>query len=117
MKRVSLALSVLLLASLACSVSGLPSLGAQPTSAPMTFAPPPVLPANAPDPKKSDNVLVAMYAQVLPGVVSINTGQALGSGWVFDGDGHVVTNNHVVEGSSEVEVDFASGYKARGTVI
>src|SRR5690349_21401485 len=117
MKRVSLVLSVLLLASLACSISGLPSLGSQPTSAPITFAPPPVLPNNAPNPKESDNILVAMYAQVLPGVVSINTGQALGSGWVFDSNGHVVTNNHVVEGSNEVEVDFASGYKARGTVI
>jgi 2-alkenal reductase len=117
MKRVLVVISILLLASLACSVSGLPSLAAQPTSAPVTFAPPPVLPNNAPDPKESDNILVAMYTQVLPGVVSINTGQALGSGWVFDSNGHVVTNNHVVEGSSEVEVDFASGYKARGTVI
>src|ERR1041385_1743610 len=117
MKRVLLVISILLMASLACSVSGLPSLAAQPTSAPITFAAPPVLPANAPDPKESDNVLVAMYAQVLPGVVSINTGQALGSGFVFDNNGHVVTNNHVVEGSSEVEVDFPSGFKARGTVI
>jgi 2-alkenal reductase len=58
-----------------------------------------------------------MYAQVLPGVVSINTGQALGSGFVFDGNGDIVTNNHVVEGSNDVEVDFASGFKAHGTVI
>lgn len=116
MKRVFLVLSILIMASLACQVSA-PSFAAQPTSAPITFAPPPVLPANAPDPKESDNVLVAMYAQVLPGVVSINTGQALGSGFVFDNNGHVVTNNHVVDGSSEVEVDFPSGFKARGTVI
>ncbi len=116
MKRVLLVLSILIMASLACSVS-VPSL-VQPTSAaPNVQVAPPILPNNAPDPKKSDNVLVAMYAQVLPGVVSINTGQALGSGWVFDNNGHIVTNNHVVEGSSEVEVDFSSGYKARGTVV
>jgi len=116
MKRVLLVISILIMASLACQVSA-PAF-AQPTAAaPDIQVAPPVLPANAPDPKQSDNVLVAMYAQVLPGVVSINTGQALGSGWVFDNDGHVVTNNHVVEGSSEVEVDFPSGYKPRGTVI
>jgi 2-alkenal reductase len=58
-----------------------------------------------------------MYEQVLPGVVAIRTDVALGSGFVFDDQGHVLTNQHVVEGSSTVEVDFASGYKAQGTVI
>jgi 2-alkenal reductase len=116
MKRVFLVLSILAFASLACGMGGLPALG-QPTSVPVTMAPPPILPNNAPDPKESDNILVSMYAQVLPGVVSINTGNALGSGWVFDGNGHVITNQHVVENNSEVEVDFASGYKAHGTVV
>jgi 2-alkenal reductase len=116
MKRVYLIVLILALASLACGMGGLPSL-AQPTSAPVTMAPPPVLPNNAPDPAKSDNILVSMYAQVLPGVVSINTGNALGSGWVFDGNGHIITNQHVVENNSEVEVDFASGYKTHGTVV
>jgi 2-alkenal reductase len=36
---------------------------------------------------------------------------------MFDIDGHVVTNQHVVEGASQVEVLFASGFKAYGTVI
>src|SRR5512146_3093225 len=116
MKRVFLVLSILALASLACWMSGLPALAQPTTSAPVTMAPPPVLPNNAPDPAKSDNILVSMYAQVLPGVVSINTGNALGSGWVFDGNGHIITNQHVVENNSEVEVDFASGYKTHGTV-
>ncbi len=116
MKRVLLVLSILLLASLACQVSGLPAFS-QPTAGPDVQVAPPVLPNNAPDPATSDNVLVSMYAQVLPGVVSINTGNALGSGFVFDGDGDIVTNQHVVDGANEVEVDFASGYKAHGTVI
>jgi S1-C subfamily serine protease len=116
MKRVLLVLSILLLASLACQMSGVPSL-AQPTAGPDVQLAPPVLPNNAPDPAKSDNILVSMYAQVLPGVVSINTGNALGSGFVFDGNGDIVTNQHVVDGTNEVEVDFASGYKAHGTVI
>ena len=116
MKRVFLILAILVFTSLACQLSALPSL-AQPTQAPIIQAPPPVLPNNAPDPKESDNILVSMYAQVLPGVVSINTGNALGSGWVFDSNGQIVTNQHVVDDNREVEVDFASGYKAHGTVV
>ena len=53
-------------------------------------------------------------------VAIVNTtqqGTSLGSGFIYDNEGHVVTNQHVVEGSSEVEVDFSSGYKAYGTVI
>jgi len=115
MKRVLVMISILILASLACQTSGLPALP-QPTVAPVSTVSAPVLPA-APDPVQSDNALVALYAQVLPGVVSINTGSALGSGFVFDGDGHIITNQHVVEGSTDVEVDFASGYQAHGTVI
>jgi 2-alkenal reductase len=116
MKRVLLVISILILASLACQVSGLPPL-TQPTLPPPVQVNPPALPANLPNPAESNNILVALYAQVLPGVVSINTGSALGSGFVFDSNGHIVTNQHVVEGADEVEVDFASGYKAHGTVI
>jgi len=115
MKRVLIVLSMLLMASLACQVTGTSPL-AQPTAGPAIQVAPPVLPA-VPDAVQSDNALVAMYAQVLPGVVSISTGNALGSGFVFDGDGHVVTNQHVVDGTNDVEVDFASGFKAHGTVI
>jgi S1-C subfamily serine protease len=36
---------------------------------------------------------------------------------VLDSEGHIITNQHVVEGASEVELSFASGFKALGTVI
>jgi 2-alkenal reductase len=36
---------------------------------------------------------------------------------VFDNEGHIVTNQHVVDGASQVEISFSSGYKAYGTVI
>jgi 2-alkenal reductase len=36
---------------------------------------------------------------------------------VYDADGHIVTNYHVVAGAAKVEVDFSSGYKTYGTVI
>jgi S1-C subfamily serine protease len=116
MKQVLIVISILVLASLACQMSGLPNL-MQPTPRPTLPVAVPVLP-NAPDPAASDNALVVMYSQVLPGVVSISTGQALGSGFVFDSNGHIVTNQHVIDGANgEVEVAFPSGYKAYGTVI
>lgn len=115
MKRVLLVISILVMASMACQLTGLPPL-VQPTAAPVNQAAPPILPEPN-DPAKSNEVLVALYAQVLPGVVSINTGTSLGSGFVFDSEGHVITNQHVVDGASEVEVAFTSGFKAYGTVI
>ncbi len=116
MKRTLFVISILVLASLACQMSGVPRL-LQPTPQPTIPVSAPILPG-APDPAKSDNTLVAMYAQVIPGVVAINTGQALGSGFVFDSNGHIITNQHVIEGATgEIEVSFSSGYKTYGTVI
>ncbi|MGE5463812.1 MAG: S1C family serine protease [Syntrophothermus sp.] len=118
MKRLLSVIVILVLASLACraQVGGVPNLF-QPTPRATVPASAPVLP-NAPDPAASDNRLVSLYAQVIPGVVSISTGTSLGSGFVFDSNGHIVTNQHVIEGANgEVEVSFHSGYKTYGTVI
>jgi S1-C subfamily serine protease len=49
-------------------------------------------------------------------VLNINGG-TLGSGFVFDGNGHIVTNYHVVEDVSDLEVAFSSGYRTRGKVV
>lgn len=115
MKRVLIVISVLILASLACQVTSLPALP-QPTDAPANPVAPPILPEIF-NPAQSEERLVALYAQVIPGVVSINTGVSTGSGFVFDGNGHIITNQHVVDRASEVEVAFTSGYKTYGTVI
>lgn len=118
MKRGLVILSILILASLACQLTGItPPLLSQPTLAPVVPVNPPVLPDSALDPAQSDERLVALYAQVLPGVVSINTDVSTGSGFVFDSNGHILTNQHVVDGTNQVEVAFASGFKAYGTVI
>jgi 2-alkenal reductase len=97
-------------------MSGVPAL-IQPTLVPTISVAAPVLPDTVINPAESDERLVALYTQVLPGVVSISTGNSQGSGFVFDSNGHVITNQHVVDGTNEVEVAFASGYKAYGTVI
>jgi len=115
MKRVLFAISILMISTLACQMTGIPSL-AQPTPVLSTNATAPVLPTPA-DPSQMESTLEALYQQVLPGVVAIQTGASLGSGFVFDSEGHVITNQHVVEGVNEVEVAFASGFKAHGTVI
>jgi 2-alkenal reductase len=115
MKRVLFVISVLVLSMLACQMTGIQALP-QPTPVVRIDATPPTLPTPA-DPAEEASTLEALYQQVLPGVVAIRTGQSLGSGFMFDSDGHVVTNQHVVEGASQVEVSFASGFKAFGTVI
>ncbi len=43
--------------------------------------------------------------------------QALGSGFVWDSAGHIVTNNHVVDGSSKVEVTFSDGTTVPASVV
>ena len=72
-------------------------------------------------PAQEQETLVSLYEKVSPGIVSLRVitqdSGALGSGFVFDQLGHIVTNYHVVEGASQVEVDFMSGYKVYGTVI
>jgi serine protease Do len=43
--------------------------------------------------------------------------RAMGSGFVIHPEGYIVTNAHVVEGTSEVQVRLASGRRLKGTVI
>ena len=65
--------------------------------------------------------LVNLYQQVNPGVVAIRVlseeGSGLGSGFVIDNLGHIITNYHVVRDATELEIDFPSGYKTRGSIL
>jgi serine protease Do len=36
-------------------------------------------------------------------------GRSTGTGWVFDHDGHVITNAHVVRGAAAISIQFADG--------
>ena len=117
MKRVLFAISLLVISMLACQMTGIrvPSLP-QPTPVVRIDATPPALPTPS-DPAEAGSTLEALYQQVLPGVVAIRTGNSLGSGFVYDSEGHVITNQHVVEGASDVQVSFSSGFIAQGTVV
>ena len=116
-------LSVLLLTLIACQVAGLTplQLTASPTAAPQTTLA--SLPGGQTDLVSQQDRMVAVYDQVSPGVVTIQTSQSdgtpvgLGSGWVYSADGYIVTNQHVIEGADKFEVDFPSGDKAFGNVV
>ncbi len=43
--------------------------------------------------------------------------QALGSGFVISQDGYIVTNNHVIQGADEIQVEFFSGEELEATVV
>jgi len=81
----------------------------------------------------------AIYTQAAPGVVQVTatskvttqpnpfldpfgtpttqTQQALGSGFVIDKAGHIVTNYHVVQGANRVEVSFSNDERLPATII
>jgi S1-C subfamily serine protease len=43
--------------------------------------------------------------------------QGLGSGFVWDGEGHIITNNHVVEGADKIAVTFYDGTTIPGELV
>jgi putative serine protease PepD len=89
-------------------------------------------PASANQPvAQSTSSTAALYKQVKNAVVEIHAtnagqespfgqqreGQATGSGFVIDEEGHVVTNQHVVDGAESVRVEFADGEEVAAEVV
>lgn len=82
-------------------------------------------------PAVRNNAVVQAVREVGPAVVGITTqvydrdifnrrvevGQSVGSGVIFDKKGYIVTNNHVVSGSSDVNVSLSNGKTVPGKVI
>ena len=79
---------------------------------------------------KSSLTLIELYRRTSPGVVEITVRQqtqngfgfsqqasATGSGFVIDEDGHIVTNEHVVEGAQTATIRFANGDVASARVV
>ncbi len=72
------------------------------------------------------DALAALYRQTNPGIVSIDVasvqrgtlrGAGAGSGFVYDDQGRIVTNNHVVDGATQVTVIFHDGEEAEATIV
>ncbi len=133
----SFILVILLITSLGC---GLLPLGGEatttsPTQEPLTvpvIAPAVELPAVQTDTPTTVNqtitgyteeeaTLINLYERNNPSVVHIlvqsNLGGSEGSGFVYDTQGHIVTNNHVVAGAQQIIVTFSDDTQAAATVI
>lgn len=114
-KKSILALVVLIITMLACQAA--PLQPQQPASAAEPILPIAPIDSNTANPAAEQDRLVALFENVSPGTVAIITDQGQGSGFVYDGQGHIITNYHVVEGATIIEVRFTSGFMAYGTVV
>ena len=77
----------------------------------------------------SQDTVTSIYNNVSPAVVEINvsqtvstiygksTQQGLGSGFLIDNQGHILTNNHVVDGATSVQVVLDNGNTVDGKVL
>jgi S1-C subfamily serine protease len=101
-----------------------PSLVTRPTHVELTQA---AGPANY-DAEEQNNI--AVYKKALPSVVNITSTaltydffygavpqQGMGSGFVIDTEGHILTNFHVVEGARQVEVTTSDKKKYKAQIV
>jgi len=58
-----------------------------------------------------------IYNQLKDSVVLIQTDLGLGSGFVYDRQGHIVTNHHVIEDAETIQVTFLDGNITSATVV
>jgi S1-C subfamily serine protease len=75
--------------------------------------------------KKVENSVVQITAKppnpnlqiIINGIPLSNNSTRLGSGFVYDKQGHVITNTHVIDGASTADVTFVDGNTYRAKVI
>jgi S1-C subfamily serine protease len=58
-----------------------------------------------------------IYNQLKDSVVLIQTNLGLGSGFVYDTEGHIITNHHVIEDAETIEVTFLDGNITSAKVV
>jgi len=58
-----------------------------------------------------------IYGQLKDSVVLIETELGLGSGFVYDNKGHIITNYHVIQGGESIEVTFLDGNITSAEII
>ncbi len=129
-------LLLMVLSSVACNVSGISAFlegppaseTTSPLSAPVIVevTPTPLPPEQLPATNSSvidieEQLVIDVYARVGPAVVCITApqrfGECIGSGFVIDLQGHVVTNNHVAEVDPELLVTLADEHSVPAVVV
>lgn len=121
MKKILISILALAMAMIACQTPAITGGQTQPDAVDETSV---QEPASTVEPVIIDSIgpaaqeaLVVLFENVSPGVVAIFTDVGQGSGFIYDKQGHIITNYHVIEGFQTVEVRFPSGYMAYGTVV
>jgi putative serine protease PepD len=77
---------------------------------------------DAPAATKATTSVAEIYARVSPGVVYVAAsgpaGSGTGSGFLIDDQGHIVTNQHVIDGAQRIRVRFgAEGQPVDATLV
>jgi S1-C subfamily serine protease len=67
--------------------------------------------------KSFSDALVSIVNRVSPSVVQVSTGRGVGTGVVWDEQGRIVTNSHVVGRSSKIEVTTADGKTMNAALV
>jgi S1-C subfamily serine protease len=135
-KLVLLVLALVVFSAAACSSAGLSSvltelqgsgLALSETAAPTPAAnvveaeSTPASPAPAVPIDVEEQLVIDVYARVGPAVVCITApqrfGECIGSGFVVDREGTVVTNNHVAEADAELLVTLADEHTVPAEVV
>ena len=93
-----------------CAPSGTGSTSPSPS----TSASAPPLAGQA---KSLQDQFVAVVKAARPSVVQIQTSQGLGSGVIFDTQGDIVTNAHVVGGATSFQVTLSDGHRYQGSLV
>ena len=132
LKRVIFALPLLALILSGCLLSALQVETPQPTPTPIIVVVTPTpLPTEAFAAVDAEEQLVVnIYERVSPAVVHITSQvitldffwgpvprEGTGSGFVIDRDGHIITNNHVIENAESIEVTLADGTVVPAQVV
>jgi putative serine protease PepD len=109
----TVALSLLLAAGIGGAVGAAVALELDDDSQPQATA----APTSQPVVETTSN-LTALYDRAKDGVVEVTTSAgATGSGFVIDREGHIVTNQHVVDQAQSARVRFADGTQADAEIV
>jgi S1-C subfamily serine protease len=124
--------------ALACQACSVPKLMLKPTSPPVSTATPQVIvlvatPTRGTEVESPDSIearRIAVYLRAAPAVVNVTTEvlrpsffwsvvpeEGSGSGFLWDRDGHIVTNYHVIQDAQQIAVSFGGEASLPASVV